>query len=716
MKYIIILISLISLFGCAGVQRSQFDYTDVKLNSIVKTIKETPDKISYLKFINAYLTSSQIKNTKFANDEYKKIASSIKMGTMNCEQYDWAKLTSLNIVSIPAHLLAIECFEKIGDLKQKKEHENLVQFLVTGILGEHSGDNYYDAYEISTWGDAEDLLEYAGLEVIDSYFEFKANRSGMYRIYITKEMNSNVERKIYFDNQRFSHAFLDIQFPFSGLGDHMYKSIILSLKESDYAAQLAHAQILHEGEKYKEAEKAYLAAISQGSKKANIELGKLCLEGHASSFSKTECAQLFVTASELGLEQAKVYLAYMAYAGIGFDEDKSMGADVMNSINTTMKPGEPDYQIALLFNSSKYSEIDEKQTRFFLDRAIKKEYPGALFYLLLSDLTVEGALATEEKQETVIKNMTKSADLGYIPAKYALVKYKFEMDEDKSEALKLLKELADANLPAALYDLGKIYQYGQYNTEKDELKAFLKYQQAAIKWDADAQLKLGFMIGKGQVAEKDYALSYGWYSLCARVGNLDCITNLGYISASGHGVEQDYQRALELYQLASDNGLSRATYNLAILYEHGRGVDKDLNKALEYFQKAAGGGSSLAKNSLGLFSLKGKVEKKDYKKALKYFTEAASANNKYGYYNLGRIYQNGWGVNVDLDKAYEFYQKASALGHYASSFRLAEAYEQGLVFTKNNLEAIKYYQLAVKQGDSEAYPKMLRLCKIEKSC
>ncbi|WP_282073254.1 hypothetical protein, partial [Janibacter hoylei] len=74
-------------------------------------------------------------------------------------------------------------------------------------------------------------------------------------------MGSSQVSKIYFDNARFLHRLLAIQYPFAGTSDQLYTSVIQTLASTDYAARHAEGIVFHAEEQYSQAEHAYLDAI-----------------------------------------------------------------------------------------------------------------------------------------------------------------------------------------------------------------------------------------------------------------------------------------------------------------------------------------------------------------------------------------------------------------------------------------------------------------------
>ena len=106
-------------------------------------------------------------------------------------------------------------------------------------------------------------------------------------------------------------------------------------------------------------------------------------------------------------------------------------------------------------------------------------------------------------------------------------------------------------LPATAQDFQKglaAHRLGDYAT------ALMEWRPLAVKGDARAQYKLGFLYERGR------------------------------------GVAQDYVEGVKWLRKAAVQGHAKAQYSLALRHAWGRGVAQDYGEAVKWFRKAAGQG------------------------------------------------------------------------------------------------------------------------------
>ncbi|WP_158514559.1 tetratricopeptide repeat protein [Microbulbifer aggregans] len=647
---------------------------DNKVRALAEQVAAAPDSVTFAQFWNAYLDSAQVLETVAAQQRYAQTMSEVESGQIACTDLDWDRLTGDNLVALMPRVAAVECLESAGRSQEAAHHQNLFNFVVSGILSQSSGEAFYNAYEIASWADAEELLNLSGYEIIDSKFEFQASRNGLYRVYNVRARDSGQFSRIYFDNSRFLHRVLNGQYPFAGLSDAYFTSIIQPLAETDFAARHAEGIVHQASGNYGEAEIAYLDAIAMGSVSANIDLGNICLESHSSKFTRSECAQLFVTASELGIEDAKVTLAYISLLGLGIEADPGLAQQLLDSAAASLPPGEPEYKLAILLSSNRFAEPRPDLAKTYLQSAVTSKHPKALYLHAMAALeAIRKDSNNKENQEQFIRRIKKAARAGYAPAQFVYARYLLEGEEEIEAGLAELDKAATAGYPAALYERGTIAEWGRYSQPKSAIKAFFDYQAAGLRWHAEAQFALGHFNDKGKAVEVDRFIAYGWFSLCAEAGHLGCINNLGYANANGRGVPRDYVRAAELYRLASERGDRQAANNLGQLYERGLGVDKDLTRAIELYTTAAEGGWVESMNTLGSLHLKTSSPVHDYGKALHWFEQSAKQNSAEGLFQLGRMYEQGLGVAADTARAKALFLEASEQGHQLAKMKFTES-------------------------------------------
>ncbi|WP_237058245.1 tetratricopeptide repeat protein [Microbulbifer sediminum] len=711
------IISLVSIFAISCAAPQHINNSDEALLALVDRIGKAPESIEFSRFWNQYLNSGQVLSTVQAHEQFTETMSSIERGEISCEAVDWRSITTANVFSLPPRLAAAECLESAGKDDLAAYHRNIISFIASGILSPHSGDEYYSAYEIAGWADAEDLLALSGFEIIDSYFEFQASRNGLYRVYNVRDRETGKFSRIYFENLRFLHRVIGGHYPFAGLSDALFTNVIQSLADSDYAARHAEATVHHANGEHEKAEEAYIDAISMGSVSANIGLGQLCMEGNSRKFGRSDCPALYVTASELGLENAKVPLAYIMYIGLGVEKDAALSDQLLESASAALDPGQAEFEFSALASSGQFAPANKALSRTFLERAVQQGYPPALFQKAMTKL---GAIRQTKTSDAAIKEFSElietAAAAGYPPAKFIYSQYLLEVSRNINLGLQMLDEAASDGLPTALFERGRVAEWGLYTREKDELKAFLDYEAAAVRWHPQAQLRAGLFNTTGKAVEVDHDIAYGWYSLCAEAGNLDCITNLGYAAENGLGVEKNPAHAAELYQLAAESGHPRANHNLGQLYRKGVGVEQDTGKSIKLFTSAAENGWADAMNALGLLYLDEAERTYNTEMALHWFERAAEENSKFGFYNQARMYDEGVGVQKDRDRALKLYQQASDRGHGRASLVLAKAFEEGDGFDQDIKQSVEYYRLALRQGESEALNRLRQICTDTGNC
>ena len=175
---------------------------------------------------------------------------------------------------------------------------------------------------------------------------------------------------------------------------------------------------------------------------------------------------------------------------------------------------------------------------------------------------------------------------------------------DDEEIIQRYKKRADLNDPLAIYDLGYMYQDGEYGLPQDYTKALELWHRAA------------------------------------ELGNAEAYCSIGHSYDCGKGVEVDKKKAKHYFEVASMRGNERARYNLGLIEES----EGNTNRALKHYLIAVGDGHSKSLKKIQRLYSDGHATKDEHIKALrayqKYFDEikstrrdeAAAANDKYRYY------------------------------------------------------------------------------------
>ncbi len=146
-----------------------------------------------------------------------------------------------------------------------------------------------------------------------------------------------------------------------------------------------------------------------------------------------------------------------------------------------------------------------------------------------------------------------AADSGNPAAQYQLGMSRLEAG-DTQAGVKLIREAAAQNLPAAQYRLAKLYEIGQ-GVERDEVQARQLTERAAKSGHRIAMhdLALYYTDGRGGV-DVNVSIAAGWFEQAAQFGVVDSQFNLAVLAESGQGIAQDLNAAYFWYNIAAKQG------------------------------------------------------------------------------------------------------------------------------------------------------------------
>jgi uncharacterized protein len=190
--------------------------------------------------------------------------------------------------------------------------------------------------------------------------------------------------------------------------------------------------------------------------------------------------------------------------------------------------------------------------------------------------------------------------------------------------LSLLLLLPVAPAAAQTYSDGmKAFQAGQYAKSRDIWEAL------ATAGNPLAQYSLGklYESGAGEV-ERDYSRAAQWYQRSSDQGVLAAQNNLGLMYSQGRGVPRDTARAVKLWTNAGTNGHAIAQFNLGLAYFRGEGVAENKGEALTWFRRAADLGLADGQYAMGEMARLGLVSTPDLGEALGWFRLAAAQNHE----------------------------------------------------------------------------------------
>jgi len=196
------------------------------------------------------------------------------------------------------------------------------------------------------------------------------------------------------------------------------------------------------------------------------------------------------------------------------------------------------------------------------------------------------------------------------------------MTEDKTQAIKFLKEQADAG-------------------------------------DTEAMHTLAFIYYEGAGTEKDLEQSFSWLKKAAEAGMTEAMFDLAYTYHEGEGTGKDLKQFFYWVKKAAEAGIPEAMHKLALAYYKGEGIEKELKQYFSWLKKAAKAGVPEAMNNLALAYYKGEDTEKDMKQYFFWVEKAAEAGVPEAMDNLALTYKNRDGSERNeeeywIAKAYKF--------------------------------------------------------------
>lgn len=205
----------------------------------------------------------------------------------------------------------------------------------------------------------------------------------------------------------------------------------------------------------------------------------------------------------------------------------------------------------------------------------------------------------------------RAATLGDTPAMYKvgmiLLKGLLGQPRNPREAISWLKrasEVADAENPHALHELGLLYESAGPNDViiRDEPYAFRLFKQAADFGYKFSQFRLGCAYEYGLLGcPVDPRLSIMWYSKAAEQGEHQSELALSgwYLTGSDNVLGQNDTEAYLWARKAAMAGLAKAEYAMGYFTEMGIGVPANLEDAKRWYWRAAGKSSIPCQNACG---------------------------------------------------------------------------------------------------------------------
>lgn len=203
--------------------------------------------------------------------------------------------------------------------------------------------------------------------------------------------------------------------------------------------------------------------------------------------------KLYTQAADMGLNEAKYDLAVLYASGNGTPKNLKRAAEILKPLADGNMPEAEEF-LAVLYLKGEGVEKDYEMALKYFRKGIVFENPEAL--LCAGICLANMKPMDDDKVGKIIRYWTKAANLGDVNAKINLGLLYYDgkiVTQDYKEAFRWFKDVAEANHPAGIFQVGRSYEQG-YGVEKDVKKAETYYRKGAELGDVYCAHNLGMML------------------------------------------------------------------------------------------------------------------------------------------------------------------------------------------------------------------------------
>jgi len=250
------------------------------------------------------------------------------------------------------------------------------------------------------------------------------------------------------------------------------------------------------------------------------------------------------------------------------------------------------------------------------------------------------------------------------------------------EAIASLMRRAEAGEPAAMTEVGRIYEIGDVFTPNLHLSVQW-YQKAALAGDAQAMYRLAWKYETGTGTVKDIAQARSWYQKSAEAGNAGGMGGMAAFHFQGQmagGTSDPVGTQIWLDKALAAGDTPRAMALRGVLLNESKDPEQR-RLGLAWIERAAEAGSQTAMRVLAqLLLAQDRADPRTVRWLLRATEMQPDGSPGYGpaMSLLGRCYALGWGgLPANMLIAVSWYHKALDRGDTSVVQALAEAYNNG---------------------------------------
>lgn len=191
---------------------------------------------------------------------------------------------------------------------------------------------------------------------------------------------------------------------------------------------------------------------------------------------------------------------------------------------------------------------------------------------------------------------------------------------------------------------------------------------------------------------QDYPLAIKEWTTLAQAGNAEAQFKLGVMLGAGIGTKEDINAAVAWYAKAAAQNHAEAAYVMSIAHDKGQGVKKDPAAAMQWLKRSAELGSARGQNALGDCYFDGLNVAQNRSTAVYLYRKAADQGYADGQRNMGYVYAQGQGAEPNDQEAIKWYTLAAnqdlaiAQGELGGLYMKLKDYQQGIPWLRKGAE------------------------------
>jgi enhanced entry protein EnhC len=425
----------------------------------------------------------------------------------------------------------------------------------------------------------------------------------------------------------------------------------------------------------------YAGAVENGVKEANLPLAFF----NAMDPNKEKQKQAFTVAEKEAAQgnnaQATLLLGLLYDRGTAVDADKG---EALKWYQRAPHNHVSDFILGTYYTDGKFINQDLEKGKSLLQAAANTDFAYA-------DLNL--AILKKNNGEDFLKDLESATAKGNAQAGKLLADYYLARELNGTQlqrAKEIYKGIAEKGDAEAELKLGFILENG-WGGPSDFAGAQEWYTRAANNKNEVAAYLLGslYQRGKGE-ASPNYSEAKKWYEQ-AKLTYPPAAVALGFINET---VDDNYDNAYSNYKWAADKGNAIGLYDVGLIFENGKGRPVSLDIATEFFEKAAKQKHPEAMVELADITLQNKLSAKDETRGYELLKQSAAMGNRDALYQLGLLSEAGVGTELNLTNALNYYQQAAEKGNVKSMLALARMYQFGVGTNKDIQKAAEQYKEA----------------------